>query len=166
MNPSGETPGWQQAMKADIGENPVRFLDREIPVDAESPTSMFIARVRGIDRLEVVGAWLGAERRLANEQGRQPRDHVIQLLQRRREYLQENGERPEEVPHPHRDELPERYQPHDRSLPDADVEWVQRDMDGEVVERRPWSERATGVSKGRRFEAAQQAVATDGGGRE
>jgi len=160
MNTTVETPEWQQDMKDDIGENPARFLDQDIPVDADSPTSMFIARVRGIDRLEVVGAWLGAERRLAAEQDRQPRDHVINLPQQRRESLQENGERPKESRPHHRHELPERYQPHDRDVPPKD--WYRIDEDGERV---PWSKRPTGVSTSRRFNSStnSEALATDGG---
>jgi hypothetical protein len=92
VNASEETPAWQQKLKADVGENPARFLDRRIP-NPPPQNSMFRARLEGIDRLAVIGAWEAAERRLASEQDRRPRDHVLRLLEKRREYLQEHGER-------------------------------------------------------------------------
>ena len=93
MNPSGPTPDWQTKLKSDIGENPARFLDQHIPRNPDSPGSMFIARVRGIDHLEVIGAWQATERRLAAEQDREPRSHVMEILDQRRQHLLEHGER-------------------------------------------------------------------------
>ncbi|WP_135852626.1 hypothetical protein [Halorussus salinus] len=188
MNPSGETPDWLRAMKADIGENPARFLDRPLPENPHQVPSehglgrMMQDRIDGIDRIEVINAWRACERQLQRgrdiealpdavdpddvdfyEHDIEPgRRRVLRALEDRREYLETHGERPRDLLAQHRHELPERYRPHDRDLPAATVEWVERDESGEVVERRPWSERPTGVSKGRRFEAATQAVA-DGG---
>ena len=160
MNPSGETPDWQQKLKEDIGENPVRFLDHHIPKIPESPGSMFRARVEGIDCLEVVGAWQAAERKLAVKEDRQPREHVLQLLEARRDWLLEHGERPEnlrtEWPH----ELPDRYQPFDREVPEKECYITKRDG-----ERVPYSQRPTTAKVSRSFESSTTAeeVATDGG---
>lgn len=131
MNSGGDIPAWQRRLKQDVGENPTRFLDQRIPQIPESPTSFLRARIDGIDRIEVVGAWLAAERKLATEQGREPRSHVIDLLEQRREFLQDHGERPEnlrtEWPH----ELPERYQPTDRDVPPK--QWSLVTTDGDRV---------------------------------
>lgn len=152
---------WERSLKAQIGENPARFLDREIPQIPESPTSMFRARLDGIDRLEVVGAWEAAERKLADERGREPRDHVMELLQQRREYLLEHGERPDDLRGEWPHELPDRYQPADRENPPKEV--YVRTADGERV---PYSRRPTRPSVGRSFsdlDATDSKVATDGG---
>lgn len=164
MNPIGETPAWQQKLKRDIGENPARFLDRPISVPPDR-NSMFRARLEGIDRLDVIGAWKATERRLATEQDRQPRQHVLDLLDDRREYLLEHGERPRDFSTQYPHELPERYQPQrrDRQVPPKEHYWVERDRDGEVVERRPWSERPTSHATTSRFERVTQQAATDGG---
>lgn len=132
-------------LKDDIGEDPARFLDRPI-FDGGSGTSspgLFIrARIRGIDRIAVVRAWLAVERRL----DRGPRDRIIELLEEREQRLEEIGERP--------DRLQERD---GRELPDT--QWYLVDEDGE---RTPWAEvdrRAAGES----LAATDRAVATDGG---
>lgn len=191
MNPNGETPDWQQKMKDDIGENPVHFLDRDLPSHPNRAESdhglprMIQDRIDGIDRLEVIGAWRAAERQLRRgkdiqnlpddvdlddvdffEAGLEPgRKRVLNALDERKQFLQEHGERPEDYRTHHRHELPERFQPANRDLPEKDVYWVRYDEHGEEVERRPWSQRPTGVSSGRAFESMTSAgeVATDGG---
>lgn len=162
MNSGGDVPEWQRRLKRKVGENPARFLDQRIPELPESPTSFFRARVDGIDRIEVVGAWIAAERKLATEQGRQPRQHVLDLLEQRRDVLQEHGERPERFRTEWPQDLPDRYNPtnRDRSVPPKDV--TVEKADGEVV---PWSERPTAASVGRSFDSmtTDAEVATDGG---
>lgn len=81
-----------------IGEHPARYLDRKLMTGAESgdaePGEFVRARIRGIDRLDVIGAWIGVERRL----DRGPRPVVIRLLQERAQELEEIGERPDRLP--------------------------------------------------------------------
>ncbi|WP_135830655.1 hypothetical protein [Halorussus halobius] len=169
MNPSGETPDWQRKLTEDIGENPARFLDHDLvetgPEDTDHSLARMVRdRISGIDRLEVIGAWRAAERRLASEQDREPRQAVLNLLDDREAFLQEHGERPREwgIQWPH--ELPDRYlsRPSARQLPDKEWYWV----DPESGERRPWSERPTSVASGRTFDSTgpEESVATDGSG--
>ena len=157
MNPGGELSKWERKLKEDIGENPARYLDQLIPKIPESPTSFFRARVDGIDRIEVIGAWLAAERKLATEQGRQPRQHVLDALEQRREWLLEHGERPEDLRTEWPHELPERYRPFDRDVPPKEAYVIK--CDGERV---PYSQRPTTASVGRSSSTARK-VATDGG---
>ena len=94
MNPRGETPEWQRRLQAKLGENPARFLDHDLVEYGASHTdetlqSLVTARIRGIDYLEVVNAWIAVERKL----DRGPRDRVISLLEQRKAHLEENGER-------------------------------------------------------------------------
>jgi hypothetical protein len=176
-------------MKDDIGENPVHFLDRDLPTHPNRVASdhglprMIQDRIDGIDRLEVIGAWRAAERQLRRgddiqalpdevdpddvdffEHDIEPgRRRVLNALDERKQYLLEHGERPREFRTYHRHELPERYQPHDRTVPPANWYWI--DEDGERV---PWSQRPTAVSTTRRFNSStgSDAVATDGGEQE
>jgi len=79
-----------------IGENPARFLDRPLfggGKDVSSPFLIAKARIDGIDRLEVVNAWIAVER---NPKTRGPRDKVLSLLEDRKRFLKEHGERPDE----------------------------------------------------------------------
>jgi len=158
MTGSDDLPDGQRRLKDDIGENPARFLDHSVVEHGEGHTDhtlarMVLDRIGGIDRLEVVRAWKDVERRL----DRGPRDAVINLLDQREEVLQEHGERPD-LRNASLDERPDRYQPHRRDLPPADV--TVEKADGEVV---PYSRRPTGASVGRAFESSTSEVATDGG---
>jgi hypothetical protein len=94
MNPRGETPEWQRRLKRKLGENPARFLDQDLIERGNDHTDrtsqrLVFARIRGIDRLETVNAWIAVERKL----DRGPRQRVINLLERRKAYLEEHGER-------------------------------------------------------------------------
>lgn len=94
MNPRGETPAWQRRLKEKLGENPARFLDYELVERGSSHTDRTLqrlvrARIRGIERLEVVNAWIAVERKL----DRGPRDRIIELLEKRKAHLEANGER-------------------------------------------------------------------------
>jgi hypothetical protein len=94
-------------MKDDIGENPARFLDRDLDEPNDETTDythrrMVRDRIRGIDKLAVVNAWIAVERRL----DRGPRDHIIRLLETRKSHLQEYGER--DLPDMTREERRER----------------------------------------------------------
>lgn len=88
-----------------IGENPARFLDRDLVERGPNHTTtsgreLFLARVRAIDYIGVANAWIMVEREL----DRGPRDAVIDLLEQRRDHLIEHGERVELTP----EELQER----------------------------------------------------------
>jgi hypothetical protein len=74
------------AVKDRIGEDPARFLD--YPEDPEG-LRLAYARIRGIDRQEVVVEWLRVEREL--ERG--PRETVIGWIQERNRELVEHGDR-------------------------------------------------------------------------
>ncbi len=78
-----------------IGEDPARFLDRPLISPSGIGGSPFLitkARIDGIDRLPVINAWIAVEKNLS----RGPRDKVLSLLEDRKHYLEEHGERPEE----------------------------------------------------------------------
>jgi hypothetical protein len=142
------------------GENPARFLDHDLIEHGEDHTDntlqrMVRDRIRGIDTLEVIDAWIETETSL----DRGPRQTVISWLNQRKRYLEEHGERPD-LSTASLDERPDRYHPHRRDLSPADV--TVEKADGEVV---PWSQRPTGVSVGRTFESSttDTEVATDGG---
>jgi hypothetical protein len=78
-----------------IGEDPARFLDRSLIAPSDIGGSPFLiakARIDGIDRLSVITAWIAVEKKL----DRGPRDKVISLLEDRKRYLEEHGERPDE----------------------------------------------------------------------
>ena len=91
----GSIPDWRQEMKADIGEDPGRFLDRDLltrpgqDADVSPGAALVRARIRGIDRLERIAAWRKVEHRL----DRGPRKGVLDLLDEREEAVREEGER-------------------------------------------------------------------------
>lgn len=109
-------------LKDDLGEDPARFLDHQL-VSTEW-SEIVRSRIQGIDRLAVINAWIAIERRL--ERG--PRDTVIDLLEQRRAWLQDHGERPEELREA--DDRPDRYYPGGRPDPE-DVEYVRDEINGE-----------------------------------
>lgn len=126
----------RRRIEARINEDPFRFLDRDL-VDDSDAKQMVLGRIRGMDRLEVVHLWLAAERFLASRTNREPRKALVDHLENRLEWLQEHGERPDDLDRP--DEVfPERYRLSVRERPAKDFFWV-----GEDGERRPWSERPT-----------------------
>lgn len=71
-------------MKPDIGENPAQFLDYDF-VENDGMRELALARIRGIDRIAAVRAWIGVERAL----GRPARDRIIRALQDRGATLRE-----------------------------------------------------------------------------
>lgn len=77
-----------------LGENPARFLVEELTVDEGDGTTgeLMLARIRGIVSTELIDYWLGAERWLAMQHDREPRDRVIDALEERKEELEEHGE--------------------------------------------------------------------------
>lgn len=162
MNSRSETPEWQRRLKQKLGENPARFLDHDLVERGNRHTDHTLqrlvrARIRGIDRLEVVNAWIAVERKLA----RGPRDLIIELLEDRKQYLEAHGERPDDLRSTPAHELPERYQPTDRDSPDKECYIIT--SDGERV---PIEERPTSISTGgRAFDSltSPTEVATDGG---
>jgi hypothetical protein len=86
-------------IKADIGEDPAKFLDQPLTEYGEDHTDntgrrMFIERVSGIDSLTVLRVWKGVER---NRLERGPREAVIQVLEQRESYLERVGEREERI---------------------------------------------------------------------
>lgn len=112
-------------LKDDVGEDPARFLDHDLVSSEWSAIVEF--RIRGIDRLPVLRAWLAIERRL----DRGPRDYVIDLLEERERFLQEHGDRPRDLRDA--DDLSERYYPGGRPDPE-DVELETNLLNGEPFE--------------------------------
>jgi len=88
------TPDPSPALSAEHGENPARFLQEDIQIDAGDGTSgeLMFARIRGIETVALVRYWGAMERRLADMEGRDPRDRVIQALAQRERQLEEHGE--------------------------------------------------------------------------
>ena len=76
----------------EIGEDPARFLDAPLLAPDREGASPFLlaqARIRGIDRFDVLQAWITVE--VALERG--PREQMIALLNQRKSELDELGER-------------------------------------------------------------------------
>lgn len=74
-----------------IGEDPARFLYTD--GFGENDRQLILARIRGIDFIESVNAWIAVERRLTGG-----RSAIIDALEERKAYLEEHGERdPEEL---------------------------------------------------------------------
>jgi len=76
------------------GENPARFLAAELAVDDGDGTSgeLMLARIRGVETIELCGFWLAVERALANKEGREPRERVERAIRQRKAELEANGE--------------------------------------------------------------------------
>lgn len=88
----------------DIGEDPAQFLDHDfVRADGDTPLRTAIARIKGIDSLQVAHAWLAIERRL----DRGPREQVVDVLEDRIAFLEAHGERPDDLPS---EDGPARYQ--------------------------------------------------------
>jgi len=104
--------------QTEIGEDPARWLDRDIlgrsavkqqadpdsefgemrlatDTDVSTYGMMLRARIRGIDKLPVIRHWLEVEHDL----DRGPRDTVVELLQERADELKNIGERPDRLQH-------------------------------------------------------------------
>lgn len=124
-------------LKADIGEDPARFLDYPVlssKSEVGSPLLLARARIRGIDNLATLRAWMAIERRL----DRGPRAKVLNWLDERERELEAIGERPER--NEYRD---------GRDIPEKEVRFL--DEDGEIRDR------SSATSK------ISELAATDGG---
>ncbi|WP_436924936.1 hypothetical protein [Halosimplex amylolyticum] len=91
-------------IEADIGHNPARYLDWDFLAesygdrDIKSGRKLLLkARIRGIDRIEVVRAYKAVERAIGRGPAGGPREAVMRLLDQREQFLQEAGERPERL---------------------------------------------------------------------
>lgn len=109
-------------IEASIGEDPADVLDRDVIERGPKHTSktarpQLVARIRGIDYLGVVNAWIQVERAL----DRGPREPVMELLERRRDWLLENGDRDDRLD--------------GERTPAAPKDAVWFDEDGEVYDR-------------------------------
>lgn len=82
-----ESYPWTENLKADIGEDPARYL----AVDRVDDLHLARARIRGIDFLATLRAWRAVERRLAD------RDKVHEWLDERESELEEIGDRDERM---------------------------------------------------------------------
>lgn len=125
-----------------INEDPAQFLDHDLDADHDQ-RRLAVGRIEVIDYLGVVNAWIQVERQL----DRGPRDPIIELLEQRREWILEHGDRDERL-----EAAGERT-----PAPPKSVIWI--DEDGEPYQR---------TSAERRFQerlerAEKQAIATDGG---
>ncbi|WP_049906597.1 hypothetical protein [Halorubrum tebenquichense] len=78
----------------EYGENPARFLIEELTVDDGDGTTgeLLLARIRGLETIELCGFWLAVERALANKEGREPRDRVERAIRERKAHLEEHGD--------------------------------------------------------------------------
>lgn len=112
-------------LREEIGEDPAQYLD--VPMfrdDGVTPLRTAFSRIQGIDRIPVVNAWLAVERNLP----RGPRDRVVAKLRERRQFLEEHGERPDELP---ASEGSARYRAREvREDVSCEYEWVDQE-DGE-----------------------------------
>ena len=112
------------SLREDIGEDPARWLDRDlvtpecrkvqvsrdrsrspadvrlVPDRAVSSGEAFVrARIRGIDRIAVCRAWRAVERALGRGPDGGPRERIIALLEQRERELEDIGERPDRLEH-------------------------------------------------------------------
>jgi len=78
----------------EYAENPARFLAEELTVDDGDGTrgELMLARIRGLETIELCGFWLAVERALANKEGRKPRDRVERAIRERKAELEERDE--------------------------------------------------------------------------
>ncbi|WP_254823101.1 MULTISPECIES: hypothetical protein [Haloglomus] len=108
-------PAWRQAIAAEIGEDPGRWLDRDLVERAPGHTDRTMqravhARIQGIRSREVIDAWQTVEVRL--ERG--PRQQVMAWLNQRDQQLKAREEpsqravsRPTPTAEPEADDGPE-----------------------------------------------------------
>lgn len=150
----GDRPEWRRDLADHLGEDPGRFLDQDLLTgEGDHPALFALARIRGIDSIERVNAWIAVERRL----DRGPRDAVIERLEDRREFLEEVGERPGP------DECSRAAERSRRRLADRDLgsaSWTWLDQDGEPYER---SATYYQSDLGPDADSGGEALATDGG---
>jgi hypothetical protein len=102
-----DVPEWRAQIREDVGEDPGRWLARDLlddPGGDMDSREWLATRIDGIDRLDVLRAWLAVERRLANERGRAPREPVLELLEDREQELEREGDRWERLD---RDAIPD-----------------------------------------------------------
>lgn len=110
-----ERPAWRKRLEEQIGEDPGRVLDVELKgphAVGDEPLLTAKARIRGIDRIAVVRAYMAAERRLGRGPDGGPRTGTMMLLERREEFLRMRGERPEDLEAARADpetDVPSRY---------------------------------------------------------
>lgn len=84
-------PTMKRKRRRDDYQDPIKLVeDPDSPVPIEEIQAM----IRGIDRLERIAYWLQLEHRYIS---RGPREAVVELLEDRRDELEEIGERPERV---------------------------------------------------------------------
>jgi hypothetical protein len=137
---TSETPNPE--LKAELGEDPERFLDRPVSIDDQWP----MARINGIDSLAVVRAWKAIERKLGRDDGG-PREQIMQLLEDREQYLEEHGDRADRTA----------GKTHDRELEPAVVT-----INGEPADDRRQSAKQR-LAELRADDDRDATVATDGG---
>ncbi|WP_226010509.1 hypothetical protein [Halomicrobium salinisoli] len=73
-----------------------RWLDWDL-LQHDDREEILWSLIDGMDSLDRVRAWRAAERRLAAEDGREPRAKVMQRLDQREEWLELHGERPDRL---------------------------------------------------------------------
>ena len=79
---------------AEHGENPGRFLVEDLRVDGGDGTTgeLMLARIRGLETIALCRFWVMIERRLADLEGRDPREKVVDALEERERHLEEHGD--------------------------------------------------------------------------
>lgn len=87
-------PNPNPALAERYGENPARFLVEDLQVDGGNGTTgeLSLARIQGLESVELCNYWLAIERRLAAQEGRDPRDLIVDALEERAETLRKRGE--------------------------------------------------------------------------
>lgn len=149
--PSEHSPGGSptsdagQKFKRLIGEDPLRYLDQDL-LTSQAARDRVRARIRGMDKIETVRVWRAAELNLDDreldeleEDEELGREKIISWLESRERYLQDMGELPDDLEATPDEELPQRYQPHERDLPEREWFWT----DPLTGERLPLDERPT-----------------------
>lgn len=146
------------ALVEDIGEDPARFLYD--PDDQR--VDLALARIRGIDYVQVLNAWLAVERRVNGG-----RPEVTSAIEARREILEEHGEReqltPEELERRRTERMPDGV---DDDATDDEPSWVHEKCGSTDVEQESsmaWFCHECQQRTNRVERVQPQTVAADGG---
>lgn len=131
MSLLGDTRERFPRVKEYIGEDPARYLDQELDAHGRE---LVEARIRGIDYLATVRAWIAVERSLGRGPGGGPRPEVIKQLEEREAYLDAEGDRDERLDLDAARRLSEEQRSPD-ALGDVETAYVHADCEGDVERR-------------------------------
>jgi hypothetical protein len=145
---SSDRPAWRDRLAERLGEDPGRWLDRDLvggdPGGDMDSREWLRVRVDGLADQATVRAWIAAERRLGRGPDGGPREAVLELLAERERELVEIGDRDERVDW---DAVPDR----DERVDERDAQWYRDLADslgpGESLAVGPWGSPAEQLAR-------------------